>query len=148
MCSLVDSDLALTQNLPDTSVSMPMGCISLTQVINKAICGLVDEVSLESESRYKPPLDPDKLELLSRKTFSVNTNSKINWAVNLYCDWYFQRCKSTACNSCIKWSNLDSREISPSNLAYSLSCSSEVRLPRRFFVPIVDLYSVPSPAHW
>ncbi len=101
---------------------------SPARVINAAVSGAPIDDTSEPEGRYRRPLDADKLELLSRKTFSDNTNSKINWAMNLYRDWYFEWCKSADCDSRIKWSNIESGEIQESNLAHSLSCFlSEVR---------------------
>ncbi len=95
---------------------------SASQVVNKAVAGIPDVVADSLQSRYKAPLDQAEQDRLSRKTFSENTNSKINWAVNLYQDWYFEHCKSANCDSRIKWSNLEAQEISKPNLAYSLSC--------------------------
>ncbi len=95
---------------------------------SSAVSGMPTSAEEVDGSRYKSPLNEVALDLLSRKTFSANTNAKINWAVNLYCDWFFQRCKVPCCDSRIKWSNIEAGEIAKSNLAYALSCFlSEVR---------------------
>ncbi len=125
---VVDSMGASTQDdmqMPAPPAS-PVQCA--TKVVNNAVTGVPDVVADSLPSRYKAPLDSAQQELLSRKTFSENTNAKINWAVNLYRDWYFERCKSHNCDSRIQWSNLEAQEISKANLAYALSCFlSEVR---------------------
>ncbi len=97
-------------------------------MVNHAVSGDSPDEPTDAPSRYKAPLDVRTMDLLSRKTFSDNTNAKINWAVNLYRDWYFERCKVADCDSRIKWSNIESGDIVPANLCYSLSCFlSEVR---------------------
>ncbi len=87
---------------PDVVASCLKSVDSTAVVINKAISGEPDVASDELPSCYKPPWSAEKMDLLLRKTFSDNTNSKINWAVNLYRDWFFKRCKSADCNSQIK----------------------------------------------
>ncbi len=122
---LVLSEAASTQPVAEEPVDPGP---STSQVVNDAIAGMPDVVADSLPSRYKAPLDSVQQDLLSRKTFSDNTNAKINWAVNLYRDWFFQRCKSANCDSRIKWSNIEGQEVTKANLAFALSCFlSEVR---------------------
>ncbi len=140
---VVDSMGASTQDnvqLPAPPAS-PVQCA--TKVVNNAVTGVPDVVADSLPSRYKSPLDSAQQELLSRKTFSENTNAKINWAVNLYCDWYFECCKSSNCDSHIQWSNLEAQEFSKANLAYALSCFlSEVQKRDRSEYPGDTLYQL------
>ncbi len=113
---------------PDVVTSCLEGVDSAFKLVNKAVSGEPELPVKGPASCYKPPLPPEKMDMLSKKTFSDNTNCKINWAMNLYCDWYFKRCKAAECDSRIKWSNLESGQLVVANLAYSLSCFiSEVR---------------------
>ncbi len=95
----VPREASSTQPTASPALSpVPRG-LSADQVVNNAVSGVPDLVPENNVSCYKVPLDSVQQELLSRKTFSENTNAKINWAVNLYRDWYFQRCKSAQCAS-------------------------------------------------
>ena len=122
---LVLSEAASTQPVAEEPVDPGP---STSQVVNDVITGMPDVVADSLPSRYKAPLDSVQQDLLSRKTFSDNTNAKINWAMNLYHDCFFQRCKSANCDSQIKWSNIEGQEVTKANLAFALSCFlSEVR---------------------
>ncbi len=39
------------------------------------------------DGRFKTPVDAQTLETMGRKRFADNTERKVNWAAQMYCDW-------------------------------------------------------------
>ncbi len=71
--------------------------------------------------RFCEPLLLAEMENLSHHSFVQNTENKIAWAVQLYRNWWFQRCKKVDCDTHVKWSSIDNlKQISKSNFCFSL----------------------------
>ncbi len=75
----------------------------------------------DSAGCFKAPAPPSELEKMSFKRFPPNTVNKIDWAVKLYTDWWFQRIKLPGCDPRIRWMNLQNLKLlNKSNFAISL----------------------------
>ncbi len=70
--------------------------------------------------RFKQPSAEEVLEKLSKKAFAESTEQKINWAVDLFCQWRFSRLARNFCQKEILEGDVDSLNISKSCLFYSL----------------------------
>ncbi len=83
----------------------------------------------KKEFRFKKPTEENALEELSRKTFSANTDRKIDWAVGLFKAWRQHRLKTDVVEVFqIGWCNLDVDDLNVEHLSFCLCCFvNEVR---------------------
>ncbi len=97
--------------------------------------GGVDATQDETESvekkefRFKKPTELSALDELLKKTFSVNTNRKIDWAVGLFKSWRQHRLWTDVVEVFqIGWCNIDADDLNAEHLSFCL-CSfvNEVR---------------------
>lgn len=71
---------------------------------------------------FQEPLSLAEMENLSHQIFAQNTENKIAWAVQLYRNWWFQRCAKVDCDSRVKWASIDNlKQVSRANLCFALS---------------------------
>ncbi len=59
------------------------------------------EVTLALGQEVSPKLavDDDSLADLSVRSFSLNTDKKVQWVCDLYQDWWYIRCREVTCDS-------------------------------------------------
>ncbi len=96
------------------------------------------------EWHFREPLSLAEMENLSHRTFAANTEKKILWAVQLYRNWWYQRCAKVDCDSRIKWASIDNLgQVSRSNLAFALCAFiSEVKKLDGSEFPGSSLYQI------
>ena len=83
----------------------------------------------KKEFRFKKPTEQSALDKLSKKTFSANTNRKIEWAVGLFKSWRQHRLWTDVVEVFqIGWCNIDADDLNAEHLSFCL-CSfvNEVR---------------------
>ncbi len=83
----------------------------------------------KKEFQFKKPTDQSALDELSKKTFSANTNRKINWAVGLFKSWRQHRLRTDVVEVFqIGWCDIDADDLNVEHLSFCL-CSfvNEVR---------------------
>ncbi len=94
--------------------------------------------------RFREPLSLAEMENLSHRTFAQNTENKIVWAVQLYHNWWYQRCAKVNCDSHVKWASIDNlKQISKANLCFALSAFiSEIKKKDGSEFPGSSLYQI------
>ncbi len=74
-----------------------------------------------SATRFRTPLEAAELENLKNRTFAENMEKKVQWAVDMFKQWWRNRVSKDCCDMRIMWGDLSNVEqISKGNLAYSL----------------------------
>ena len=72
---------------------------------------------------FKEPVEDSKLIQMSHRKFAPESQKKMKWAVNLYCDWRVNRVQKVSVPIQIVRANLDDLyNVSQDDLCYSLSC--------------------------
>ncbi len=72
--------------------------------------------------RFHPETDSETLDFMSKKRFSANTDRKVTWAANLYCDWRNKRLANPLCDLRIKGADIDClSKLDKTNLSFALS---------------------------
>ncbi len=98
----------------------------------------------KKEFRFKKPTEQSALDELSKKTFSVNTNRKIDWAVGLFKSWRQHRLWTDVVEVFqIGWCNIDADDLNAEHLSFCL-CSfvNEVRHQDGKEFPSKSLYEL------
>ncbi len=73
------------------------------------------------DKRFKPAVDDECLDELSVRSFSVNTDCKVQWVCEMYHDWWFSHVAQVDCDSRIKWAQLEMCQTGlKANFCYSL----------------------------
>ena len=71
---------------------------------------------------FKEPMSDDKIDYLGKKQFAPESKKKMKWAVNMFCQWRFNRLSKPFCPSQVINSNLDDlANIVPLDLSFALS---------------------------
>ena len=88
----------------------------------------VEKKDADQKFWFKKKTTSAELDQLSGKTFALNTDRKITWAVDLFKDWRKERVLNPECPTEILWCSLDDPTLNKSHLCRTL-CSfvNEVR---------------------
>ena len=83
----------------------------------------------KKEFWFKKPTEESALEELSKKTFSANTDRKIDWAVGLFKAWRQHRLRMDVVDVFqIRWCDIDADDLNTEHLSFCLCCFvNEVR---------------------
>ena len=98
----------------------------------------------KKQFRFKKPTEESVLEELSRKTFSANTDQKIDWAVGLFKSWRQHQLKTDVVKVFqIGWCDIDADDLNAEHLSFCLCCFvNEVRRQDSKEFPGKSLYEL------
>ncbi len=98
----------------------------------------------KKEFRFKKLMEKSNLEELSKKTFSANTDRKIDWAVGLFKSWRQHRLRMDVVEVFqIGWCDIDADDLNAEHLSFCLCCFvNKVRCQHRKEFPGKSLYEL------
>ncbi len=76
----------------------------------------------QQKYRFKKASTDEELDQLSGKKFALNTDRKISWAVDLYCDWRKKCMLDPECPTEILWCSLEDPDLNKAHLCQTLCC--------------------------
>ena len=79
---------------------------------------------LVEDNWFKPAVGDESLDELSVRSFSVNTDKKVQWVCDMYRDWWFCRVSQVECDSRINGQNLKIVRMVPRPISATLFATS------------------------